>query len=530
MKINRMGSTAWAVATLTAMSALAAAASCGSPEACDGVTFPTASGRVLRVSSQCGTANGTGSATVPFATISAALAAAQTGDTVVVAAGTYTESLDVKAGVNLVGAGATAVRVQPKTGAAIAIKGTGATKISGIGVYNAVGFGIGISEGAEVVLQGVRVEKTVAAAQGTHLGYGVAATGAKSVSLQGCQLVGNSAVGLVSSGSGPISIIDPLFLKNPIASARGAGTVGIIDPLFTPQSQITGNQGGGVAIIDPLFAPTSDASVAALTVSATDIAANGKYGIALYGASATISRTAIRATKGNQGDAADGLIVAPRQTALANAVALAVNVDETSIITGNGRAGVLATGKCDVVVAAEVSLSGRGGVWAQGDTAKMRITKTAVLAQNAMVGVAVTAGATLELTGARVVDTKVVAYVPPAGGTKVDLGDGIGVFGKARGSVRDAVLKGNPRAGVIGHDCAANSSGLPDLQVENTSITGSKYGVVIAGKYSQSNASASAAPKDKGNSYADVANESADEDLAVQESPCDGGKGCPAAP
>ena len=250
MKINRIGPNAWAAAALTAMSALAAAASCGSPEACDGVTFPTVSGRVLRVSSQCGTANGTGSATVPFATISAALAAAQTGDTVVVAAGTYTESLDAKAGVNLVGAGATAVRIQPKAGAAIAIKGSGATKISGIGVYNAVGFGIGISEGAEVVLQGVRVEKTVAAAQGTHLGYGVAATGAKAVSLEGCQLVGNSAVGLVSSGSGPISIIDPLFLKNPIASARGVGTVGIMDPLFTPQSQITGNQGGGVAIID----------------------------------------------------------------------------------------------------------------------------------------------------------------------------------------------------------------------------------------------------------------------------------------
>ena len=171
-----------------------------------------------------------------------------------------------------------------------------------------------------------------------------------------------------------------------------------------------------------------------------------------------------------------------------------------------------------------------GGVWAQGEKATVRLSKAAHLAQNTMVGVAVTGGATLDVTGARVSETKVHAYMPPAGGGPVDLADGIGIFGKARGTIRDAVIRDNPRAGVIGRDCATDAVGLPDLKIENTQISGSKYGVVISGKYGQANVAGSAAPKDKGNSYDGVAKESSEEDLTVQESPCDGGKPCDAAP
>lgn len=514
------GRMAWA-----ALAAAAGGVACGDEDPCAQVSFPPASGTVLRVGGRCAVAGGDGSVAKPYATITAALKAAAPGDTVAVAAGTYAEGLTVPPGVNLAGVGADKVRIQPAQTAGVSIKGAGASTISGIGVYNAAGFGIGASDGIDLTLKGVRVEKTQASADGKNPGYGVAASGAKKLTLDGCQVVGSSGVGVVASGTGPVSIIDPLFLKNPMASARGGGAVGIIDPLFMPSSQVTGNQGGGVAIIDPLFAPKGDAASPDLTISATDIAANGKYGVALYGGGAAISRTAIRMTKGNLGDAADGLIVAPRQTANAAAPAQVVKVDELSVLTGNGRAGVLATGAAEVEVGAEVSLSGRGGVWAQGSAAKMRLTSAAHLAQNTMVGVAVTAGATLDFNGGRVSDTKPFAYVPPAGGSKVDLADGVGVFGSAHGSIRGAILKGNPRAGIIGHDCASDKDGNPDLKVENTAISGSKYGVVITGNYNQAagtNAAASAAPKDKGNSYADVSSEASQDDLPVQDSPCSG--------
>ncbi len=523
ISIGLAGSTALALAT-----AFACVAS--DDPACAKESWPSATGPVLRVSAVCGQDNGDGSATRPYRTLEAAVKAAKAGDTVVVAAGTYTAGVTVPAGIHLAGAGAAAVRLETGDSPAMAIDGAGTSRISGIGVYNAKGFGISVTNGADATLVGVRVEKTLAGKAVGHQGHGVAANGAKKVTLEGCQLVGNAGVGLVVQASGPVGIIDPLFLKDPSATARGVGKVGIIDPLFVPKSQVTGNQGGGVAIIDPLFAPAGDAPVPDLTVTATDLAANGKFGIALYGAGATITRSAIRATKGNQGDAADGLIVAPRQVPGAKDPILSVKVDAASVLTGNNRAGILATAGAEVEVAAEVSLSGRGGVWAQGDKAKVRLTKAAVLAQNTMVGVAVTAGATLEVMGARVSDTKAYAYMAPRGGNAVDIADGIGVFGKARGTVRDAVIKGNPRAGVIGRDCATDSVGMPDLKIENTQISGSKYGVVIAGKYGQQNVAGAAAPKDKGNSYDGVTNESSEEDLTVQESPCDGGKPCSGAP
>lgn len=514
------------------MAVLATAFSCTPIDdpACEKEKYPSVSGRAVHVSVGCGLDSNDGTFSRPFRSLEAAVKAAKPGDTVVVAAGTYDTGVTVPAGVHVAGVGASTVRLEPGTGPAMAIEGSGTSRIAGIGVYNAIGFGISVSKGADATLVGVRVEKTQAGKDVGMQGHGVAANGAKKVTLEGCQLVGNIGVGLVVQASGPVSIIDPLFLKDPTASARGTGKVGIIDPLFVPKSQVTGNQGGGVAIIDPLFAPASDATAPDLTMTATDVSANSKFGVALYGAGASISRSAIRGTKGNQGDAADGLIVTSRQKPSDKDPVLSVKVDAASVLTGNGRAGVLATTGAEVEVAAEVSLSGRGGVWAQGEKAKVRLTKTAVLAQNTMVGVAVTAGATLDVTGARVSDTKVYNYMPPGGGLAVELADGIGVFGKARGSVKDAVLKGNPRAGVIGRDLAVDGNGLPELKIENTQISGSKYGVVITGKYGQANVAGTTAAKDKGNSYDGVSNESSEEDLTVQESPCEGGKPCGGTP
>lgn len=490
---------------------------------CAGVTWPTTSGSVLRVSASCGGPQGDGSTSRPYPSISAALAKAKTGDTVVVAAGTYQESLSVTAGISVVGSGSGSVRLQPQGKAGILVTGTGATRLEGLTVAGASGFGIGVQTAA-VTMQGVRVEKTQASA--SKPGHGIEAQGAASLALQGCQVVGSAGVGVVAAGSGPVSIIDPLFFKDPQANAKDV--VGIIDPLFTPQSRIDGNQGGGIAIIDPLFVK-ADAVVPPLTLARTDVVGNGKYGVALFGAGATVQHSAIRATKAAAGPssasgpaakaAADGLVVAPATQGAGQRVD--VQIDEATVVTGHARAGVLVTAEADVQIAGEVSLCGRGGVWAQHAKAVLKVVAGAHLAQNAMVGVAVTAGATLQMDGARVTDTKPLALVPSGGGASVELADGVGVFGQARGTIKGAILVGNPRAGIIGRDCAANSSGMPDLLVEGTSITGSKYGVVINGSYG-ANAAASAAPESGGNDYQDVASKTASDDLPVQDTPCEG--------
>ena len=491
--------------------------------ACAGVQFPTAAaGRALRVSASCGTASGDGSGNSAFVTIGAALAAAQAGDTVVVAAGNYGESLNIKPGVHLIGVGRAAVIVEPANATGIVVSGAGATRIEGLTIKGAKGFGIGVV-GAEVGLKNVRVEGTGANAK--NPGNGISAEGAKSLSLDGCQVVDSVGVGVAVKGSGPVSIIDPLFLKNPQGAARNGTTVGIIDPLFLPQSQITGNKSGGVAIIDPLFSPGSDAAAPNLTLSATDIARNGKFGVALYGASAAITRSAIRDTAINGGDAAEGVLVAPRSVAATSAAVPVVTIDKATVVTNCARAGILVAAAANVQVAAEVSLSGRGGIWAQGSATKVTVSAEAHLAQNKMVGIVVTGSATLDFNGGRVSDTKPKQWANPAGGPVTELADGIGVFGLARGSIKGAVLKGNPRAGIIGNNCAATSDGLPDLRVEATTISGSKYGVVVHGSYGKAgtNAAASAAPADKGNSY-DVATESSSDDLPVADSLCDDGK------
>lgn len=164
-------------------------------------------------------------------------------------------------------------------------------------------------------------------------------------------------------------------------------------------------------------------------------------------------------------------------------------------------------------------------MWAQGSATKVTVTSAAHLAQNKMVGIAVTGGATLDFNGGRVSDTKAKSYANPAGGPVTELADGIGGFGLARGTIKGAMLKNNPRAGIIGNGCAATKDRMPDLIIESTSILGSKYGVVVHGSYSQagSNAASAAAPANKGNSY-DVATESSQEDLPVDDSACGDGK------
>ena len=499
-----------ALASVAVAGALVFSAGCDDPDPCASPGYPSASGTVLRVHGVCGSGQGDGSAQAPFASIGAALLHASAGTTVVVASGIYRESVTLPPGVNLVGS---ATQLSPYDGVGLTIAGKGTSTVRSIAIVEARGIGIDIDQ-AEVVLDQVIVRGTnsLSAAQP---GHGIRANAAAKLTLQGCQVQDSAGIGVAVTGSGPVVIIDPLF--KPAQLARSQDQAGIIDPLFMPASRITSNALGGVAIIDPLFVPNSTA--VDLQVVASDIGKNGKYGVALFGASARIERSALHGSTSVAGAQGDGLILAAATHGANAAKKLSVALDAGSVITGCARLGLLIAAPGKAEVAGEVSQCERGGVWAQGQGAEAEIQGTALLAKNAVVGVAASAGARLAVFGARIHDTLALAYTAPGSTGSVDLADGVGVFSQASGKVSGAKLIGNLRAGVIGHSCATKSDGMPDLLIENTLIQGSKYGVVVAGQFGAGAASASA-PESGDNKYTDVDSQQSTDVLAVQENPC----------
>jgi hypothetical protein len=479
-------------------------------------TFPPVSGNALYVSARTGTSDGDGSNTKPFVTIGAALGKATSGAVIAIAAGDYAENLHVPGGVSLVGISTSLVRISGENGVGIAIAGSGETRINSVTVVGALGAGIAASE-ATLMLSGVNISGVTP--DGQRPGDGVALTGVASADLRSCNIHDNAGTGVLATGCGPISIIDPLFSKDPRGvSATDPNAVGIIDPLFLPASLIQHNTGGGVAIIDPLFFPGADA----LHIQATDILANASFGVAVHGGNVSIDGSAIRgslaaSTKG--APSGDGLLIG--SGTIAPTKPFKVNVTQ-SIITGNARAGVLLSGPAILSFRGESSLNGRGGLWAQDPAAQILTYEDALVARNTLVGIAVSNGASLIVQGSRIADTQEFVYTPTGATTTVSAADGIGVYTNAHGFITGAKLSGNARAAVLGKNCAANTNGAPDLTVENCSISGSKWGVVINGQYGMAAPSAGGTGS---NSYdgVDAAKQSNNAELPAPESACDDG-------
>ena len=87
---------------------------------------------------------------------------ASAGDTVILTAGTYEESLSLPAGIHLCGADHETVIIQPPAGEpGIEVTGEGQSRICNLTVQQATGFGI-ISTEADLELEEVTTQKTSA--------------------------------------------------------------------------------------------------------------------------------------------------------------------------------------------------------------------------------------------------------------------------------------------------------------------------------------------------------------------------------
>ncbi len=478
-------------------------------------------GPAVYVDGTKGSASGAGTLSDPVDTVAAAIKLAKTGDTLVLAAGTYTESvvLPVDVGMKGDGSGKTVIE-PPKNGFGISAGKDGkAIKLEGLSVMKAFGYGIS-AQVESLVLVDVKVSETKIKVGSPGTGHGVQVVGAAKLVMEQCDISKNAGTGVIAQKVASVTIIDPAFSVSP----RGVDATSIIYPAFSPASSITGNFGGGIAIIDPAFSPKgsgkTDSADEHFTIKSTVITDNRMYGLAVYGGSGTITNSAITGTqKHPSSDFADGLVLSDGSNPnLQGAIKVAGDV----VIGANQRTGLLLSTPAVVDVDGDIRGNMHGGVWARGNSALIRLSAGALVTDNSMVGVAVTWGARLEVSGARIENTKFAKFGNPTGGIPVEVGDGVGVFDKSRAKLNGAILKGNSRAGVVADASAANKLGQIDIEISTTKFIGGKFGIVVNKQAADATpASVPAASYEKNNTF-DGQKEKVNPNgtLDVQVSPC----------
>ena len=241
-------------ATFTLLASLALllmAAGCGSEDPPESGGFD---GPAVYVDAAKGQTSASGNHGSPVDTVAAAIALAKPGDTIVIAAGTYAETVDLPADVGLKGGGSGLTVIAPPAdshGINLA-KGGGTVTIAGVSVTGASGYGVS-AEVNVLNLVDVKVEKTKTKQGQPGTGHGVQFSNGASLMMESCNIIGNAGTGLLAYRIGEVTIIDPAFSVSPRGDGGGAA---LIDPAFAPASNFNGNLGGGIAIIDPAFSPS----------------------------------------------------------------------------------------------------------------------------------------------------------------------------------------------------------------------------------------------------------------------------------
>lgn len=411
----------------------------------------------------CTSAGADGTASRPFPATALTVKA---GQTLVLLPGDYAVPVTLPGGAHL-------LVPEPKltiVRATVKVEGKGASSVQGLRSTGAAGAGVQIRS-ADVTLKDVRIVDVVAKA-GAGAGHGVEVRDGGSLAASSLAVIGSAGVGVLAKGAGAISIVEPIFDVDP----RGDdGKIGIVEPIFAPSTQIAGNEGGGIAIVEPIFFPKSDSAAdGGLTLTGAWVRDNAGFAVALYGASATLSRVALTGTvRGAKGKWADGVLLAPGAK---GAPIPTLRIDERCVISDNVRGGVVALTEAKVEVAADVSGNGYAGLWIGAKGAKLDVGPKARLFRNHLVAVCVAEGAELLLQGAELGETRPLSV---DGGD--DVGDGIGVFSGARATIKGARIVDNTRAAVLVHAAATLSDGTPDVSIDGTTFVGGKYAVVVNG-------------------------------------------------
>ncbi|MEJ7729068.1 MAG: hypothetical protein WKG00_07630 [Polyangiaceae bacterium] len=251
-----------------------------------------------------------------FASLTAALAAAEDGDVIAVEAGTYVEGVHVLASVEVVGRCASQVRVESPGGglAGFDVENAGAVRLSGMTISGHLGGVLGLGSEVtveDVALQGNRAGGVVALSGSMHLlrsrivgtvpeggtqGMGLLAQGGAQVDVDSSALVGNHVAGAVSVERGTRVTVSRSVVRDTVLAAGterqlAGGLIALEDALVeVRESALLSNVRAHVSV-DGATATLADSVLQAATPDAT---AFGGHGVEVQGGgSVEVTRSAL---------------------------------------------------------------------------------------------------------------------------------------------------------------------------------------------------------------------------------------------
>ena len=427
----------------------------------------------IHVNACCPIDDPDGSLEKPYATINAALDAAQPGDTVAVAAGTY-DPVEISKRVSLLGAGADRCALVPSSGDAAAMEITGVQQVavSGLMLSGSVdalaspcsppacmdrqaltipaGVGLVVSGADDVSISNVVVREFEHV--GDWTGIGILVTESTGVSLQDIVVSANAKAGIVYSGStgeitgawlhhngsgaaaAAIAIVDDsavmvgsaaIPLESAGSFAAGGCLVEDNDAIgvFVRESSISfygskvrGNLHGGAAF--DTAAPDNAASV----IRNNFFEDNASFGISLVNHTADVISNRFAGTTDCDGDCVGHCVnVAGDDPTDWPQIAI-----EDNLISDCAGAGIILDGQVIATVDGNFIDNALrwGGIWVQGGVDVVSLTSNTIVAA-ALVGIAVTTDSRAQIINNTVNDTWEESFYHYATDSHIDMADGI---------------------------------------------------------------------------------------------------------
>lgn len=369
---------------------------------------PSGATSVVHVSSAC--TGGDGSATAPYGSLTAGLAAAPEGAVLLVAPGTYKENVVIRKPVTIVGttdaskAELAGIILQAPAPYALVANGAGAVVVRGVRVAGATGVGIWATGATTLDVEGSAVEDTKASADAAG-GFGVYGSDGATLNLRTSTVTGSTSIGAYLSG------------------ARG----------IILQNQVRKNGAGGVRVED---------GTAEIRIEGNDVSGNVDTGISVFSSRAIILQNQARDTTLGK-NAGDGILIGKT---FGSSVAADVQIEKNEV-TGNARVGILVdTGSGGIILQNNASQNGvntakefGAGIWLQGASVDFTVEGN-TMDGNRFLGLGLTGGAhgiilqnvVRNTVQAEFIDKSSVQF---AGGTA---GDGMGIY---RGAVASVGVK-----------------------------------------------------------------------------------------
>jgi hypothetical protein len=402
-----------------------------------------------------------GSQESPFGTIQEALAAAEEGTTVVVAAGEYTGSLVMTSGVVVAGAGKdkTILKSEGESAAVIFDKVENA-KLQGVGVVDPPTTGILVNDSSGVEITGVAV--TGAAAKGDKAWPGV----------------------WISGGSSGVTIGDEAN-QCEVSGGKGPGVLVQESVSVIIWTRVAGNAGGGILLKQTTLGEK-------VVLDHNTIEDNAVVGVGLFSADAMLTGNEINGTVAADGRQeaqdlpADGVFAGSDQDLLGRPLERDSTVDigdpddkdSANEISDNQRAGILLSdGAVSVIIWTKVNGNKFAGIWGQSNT-KIKEARENEITGNSLLGVVLMSGTQALFESNKISDTSAGLYDDFDSGTKLEFGHGLSILSDSSATVRDNEITGNEIAGIV-IDGAMNGAAPTDM-ADNT-VTGSKFGVDVQG-------------------------------------------------